>query len=438
MGLLEAVQAGGVIGAGGAGFPTHVKLAAQADVVIVNGGECEPLLRVDQELLATQAEALTLGLAAVLEATGIRTGVFALKGKYHRAEEALRKALGKYAGIGLAVLGDFYPAGDEHVLVHEVTGRTVPPGGIPPQVGAIVINVETLLNVALAAAGTPAITKYVTVAGAVKTPATFAVPVGVSFHNLLEMAGGATVPAYGLIDGGPLMGRLADPADPVTKTTKGLLVLPEGHSCLVARRVTLGAQIRRAAAVCCNCRMCTDLCPRYLLGHPLEPHRSLNAVSYGMSAPAASYTQAYLCSECGVCDAFACPMGLSPRRLHVEIKRELARAGVANPHHGPDVSPRREGEWRRIPTVRMIGRLDLAAYDTPAPLTPPGPQPERVSIPLRQGVGPAAQPLVKVGDYVYRGQCLAEPSGGKLGSRQHASIDGRVAGVGDCVEIVAI
>ena len=307
----------------------------EADVIIVNGAECEPLLRVDQELLAAQAEALALGLAAILEATGVKTGLFALKNKYHRAEEALRRATGKYTGIGLAFLGDFYPAGDEHVLVQEVTGRTVPPGGIPPQVGAIVINVETLLNVALAAAGTPVITKYVTVAGAVKTPATFAVPIGLSLGELLAMAGGATVPAYGLIDGGPLMGRLADPADPVTKTTKGLIVLPEGHSCLVSRRVTLGAQIRRAAAVCCNCRMCTDLCPRYLLGHPLEPHRSLNAVAYGMKTPAALYTQAYLCSECGVCDAFACPMGLSPRRLHVEIKRELARAGVANPHRGP-------------------------------------------------------------------------------------------------------
>ena len=438
MDLLQAVQTAGVIGAGGAGFPTHVKLAAKADVVIVNGVECEPLLHVDQELMATRAEALALGMAAVLEATGIKAGVFALKNKYHRAEATLLAATGKYPHTGLFISGDFYPAGDEHVLVHEVTGRTVPPGGIPPEVGAIVLNVETLLNVALAATGVPVTTKYVTVTGAVKQPGTFGVPVGVSFQELLSLAGGTNLAEYGLIDGGSLMGRLASPADPVMKTTNGLLVLPRTHSAIVSRQIPLGVQIRRSAAACCNCRMCTDLCPRYLLGHPLEPHRSLNAVAYGQSAPASLLTQAYLCSECGICDVFACPMGLSPRQLHVEMKRQLAWAGIANPYRGMSVEARRERDWRRIPTVRMLGRLGLTSYNLAAPLRQADIRPERVLLPLRQGVGAPSQPLVKAGDYVNRGQCIAEPPAGKLGSRLHASIDGRVVKAGESIEILAI
>lgn len=438
MDLVGAVREAGVIGAGGAGFPTHVKLAAAAETVIVNGAECEPLLRVDQELMAAHAPALVTGLAAVLAATGGGRGVFALKGKYHRAVDALRRAVGGRADMDLALLEDFYPAGDEHVLVREVTGRAVPPGGIPPHVGAVVVNVETLLNIALAAAGTPVTRKYVTVAGAVAHPGTFSVPVGIPLGELLALAGGATAPVHGLIEGGPLMGVAADPADPVTKTTKGLLVLPDSHPCLVSRRVTLAAQVRRAAAACCTCRMCTDLCPRHLLGHALEPHRSLNAVAYGRIAPSSSLTQAFLCSECGLCEAYACPMGLSPRRLHAEIKRELAAAGVENPHRGREASPRPEMSWRRVPARRLLARLGLASFAKDAPLTPCDPRPVRVRIPLRQGVGAAASPVVKTGDYVRRGQCIAEPPPGRPGCRHHASIDGRITGINDAIEIEAL
>ncbi|TCL61513.1 Na+-translocating ferredoxin:NAD+ oxidoreductase RnfC subunit [Hydrogenispora ethanolica] len=438
MDLVETVRNSGVVGAGGAGFLTHVKLQAKPDTILINGAECEPLLRVDQELAAAHAERLAQGLAAALEATGAKQGIFALKNKYHQAETALNQAVKAYPNMRLCLLDDRYPAGDEQVLVYETTGRVVPPGGIPPAVGVTVLNVETLYNVALASQGQPVIIKYVTVTGAVAKPATVAVPLGTNFADLLELAGGPTTSRYGLIDGGPLMGKLAGIGDVVTKTTKGIIVLPEGHSCLTTRQVPLRAQIRRAAAVCCNCRMCTDLCPRYLLGHPLEPHRSLNAAAYGLVDSAAHYTQAYLCSECGVCDTFACPMGLSPRQLHQEMKRQLAAAGVANPFRDRPAAPRREREWRRIPSARLLARLNLSAYNVPAPLREEEFQPAMVTIPLKQGAGVAAQPTVQAGAYVNRGQVIAEPPPGKLGSIHHASIDGQVVQIDQAITIKAV
>ncbi|MGE5558932.1 MAG: 4Fe-4S dicluster domain-containing protein [Bacillota bacterium] len=438
MDLLRAALDCGVVGAGGAGFPTYVKLKAKSDTIIVNGAECEPLLRVDQELMAAHAEILAEGLSAVMDFTGAKKGFFALKAKYHQAADSLRSAA-KTSGNAIKVfkLGDFYPAGDEHVLVHEVTGRTAPAGGIPPDAGVTVINVETLYNLVLAGQGKPVIVKYVTVAGAVTRPATFAVPVGIAFHELIDLSGGVTVKEYGLIEGGPLMGRLSSPDQVVTKTTKGIIVLPTDHPCLTGKRVNLKAQIRRAAASCCNCRMCTDLCPRYLLGHPLEPHHSLNAIAYGLADRLERYTQAYLCSECGVCDTYACQMGLSPRALHVEIKRQLVAAQIGNPFR-QKVEAREERQWRRIPGARMIARLDLVDYNTPAPLAGNKVTPRRVYLLLKQDAGVPGIPLVKPGDYVSVGQKIAAPAEGKLGGVLHASMDGKVSRVDQGIEITAV
>src|SRR5690606_9600442 len=120
------------------------------------------------------------------------------------------------AGIALFPMDDFYPAGDEHIIVHQVTGRTIPSGGIPLHVGAVVQNVETLANIARAVdEERPVITKFLTVAGAVRSPVTVEAPIGVPLGALVELAGGPTVADYVLMEGGVLMGRLAGPEEPV-------------------------------------------------------------------------------------------------------------------------------------------------------------------------------------------------------------------------------
>ncbi|MGL5514043.1 MAG: SLBB domain-containing protein, partial [Sporomusa sp.] len=237
--VIAAVKAAGVVGAGGAGFPTHIKINAAVDTVIVNGAECEPLLRVDQIIMAVKAKELIMGLRAVMVATGARRGVIGLKRKYEQAVSRLEAIIKQENAqeIELCFLPDIYPAGDEQVLVYQVTGRIVPEGGIPLHVGAVVTNAGTLVNVAEALAGRPVTDKYVTVTGAVSKPATFKVPIGTAISELIQLAGGALEPRCAIINGGPMMGRLTNDSQPVTKTTGGIIVLPPDHS-LVASKST--------------------------------------------------------------------------------------------------------------------------------------------------------------------------------------------------------
>ncbi|HEX7470041.1 MAG TPA: NADH dehydrogenase subunit, partial [Verrucomicrobiae bacterium] len=142
MSLADKVRLAGVVGAGGGGFPTHVKLAAKADTIIANGAECEPLLHKDAVIMEEQAADLVKGMQLAAAAVGAKDVVIGIKGKKKHAVEAVTAAC-KGTNVRVHLLGDYYPAGDEYDLVYEVTGRLIPPAGIPIQVGAVVNNVET-------------------------------------------------------------------------------------------------------------------------------------------------------------------------------------------------------------------------------------------------------------------------------------------------------
>ena len=147
MSALARIEEHGVVGAGGAGFPTATKLRTQVDLIIVNGAECEPLLHKDKELLKHQAEPLLRGLKTAMDLVGAHEGVIGIKNKYQDVMVELEPQLP--SGVRLRALSDTYPAGDEFILVHDVTGRVIPPGGLPRDVGAAVANVETLVNIGL-------------------------------------------------------------------------------------------------------------------------------------------------------------------------------------------------------------------------------------------------------------------------------------------------
>jgi Na+-translocating ferredoxin:NAD+ oxidoreductase RnfC subunit len=236
--LVEAVRAAGVVGAGGAGFPTHTKLAAQVDTVIANGAECDPLLQCDQRLMESRAAEMVRGMQLTMDATGATQGILALKDEYTTATSALRRAIAAAdtkADLSLLQMESRYPAGDEFVLVFEATGRIVPETGLPLHVGCLVQNVQTLFNIARAAKGAAVTHRLLTVAGAVARPVTLWAPVGTSLRDVLRWAGGILPPRwsqrtasdYSVVVGGPMMGKVAKTLDePVTKTTSGLIVLP--------------------------------------------------------------------------------------------------------------------------------------------------------------------------------------------------------------------
>lgn len=428
-GTVQAIRDAGVVGAGGAGFPTHVKASGRAGLVIVNCAECEPLIRVDQQLAGIRAGKLLKGLSALMEAVGAARGVVALKAKYTYAIKKV-SALITDPRVEIFTLADFYPAGDEQVLVREVTGRLVPEGGIPLDVGCVVCNVETVLNVSAAMEGQAVVDTWISVAGCVERPLTFPVPVGTPMREVLALAGVSNIPAPALLTGGPMMGKPVDRWDsPVTKTTKGLIVLPENHPLIIAGRINNEIQIRRSRSVCMYCARCSDVCPRRMLGHGIRPHRIMRSLSCSQGDTAVVMSS-LLCSECGACE-YACPMGLSPRRINAGLKKRLSAAGIRYRGDGSVPAPPEFWDFRKIPVKRLISKLGLSEYDRPAPIEEIAIKPHCVKIPLRQHLGAPAIPLVKPGDHVLRGQAIGDIPEGKPGARVHASIDGVVTELDD-------
>ncbi len=239
------------------------------------------------------------------------------------------------------------------------TGRRVPPAALPVSVGVVVNNVQTVLNIARAVEqGYPVTRRTLTVNGAVARPLTLAVPLGISLREVLDLAGGATVDDPGFINGGPMMGSLITSLEtPVTKTTGGLLVLPGNHPLIQRRRQDERTLLAIARTVCEQCRLCTDLCPRHLIGHELSPHLLVRAVNYRRAATPSLLLSALTCSECNVCESVACPVGISPMRINRLLKRELRAKNLR--YDGPLRPADEMAKHRPVPVKRLISKLGL-------------------------------------------------------------------------------
>ncbi|MFO0927196.1 MAG: 4Fe-4S dicluster domain-containing protein [Gemmataceae bacterium] len=432
---VDAVAEAGVVGAGGGGFPTHVKLAARAEAVIVNAAECEPLLHKDKELLHAHADGVLDGLRTAMQLVGAATGYVGIKEKYHDVIDLVRRKVS--ADMRVAELSDSYPAGDEFILVYDVLGRVIPPGGLPLAVGAVVINVETALNVARAAE-TPVVEKYLTVAGAVAEPVTLRVPIGVTLAACVAAAGGATVADPHFMVGGVMMGTLQPNHNAlVDRTTGGIVVLPGDHV-VVRRRLQSWGQIARIGRSACDqCSFCTEMCPRYLLGHPIEPHKAMRSLGFNLVGEANVLGTSFCC-ECNLCSLYACPEDLDPRNVCGQNKRRLAAEKTR--WQDPPFNPRRAElhlNNRKAPMARLMQKLGLTKFRNVGPLRAAPLDARKVGIALKQHAGAPCQPVVRAGDRVTRGQVVGRPPivAGKpaLGAPVHASIDGTVTAVADGV-----
>ena len=426
---LEAVQEAGVVGAGGAGFPTQAKLAGAADTVLINAAECEPLLHKDKEVLREYVDGVIEGTVAGMELVGARRGAIGIKEKYTAVIDLLGKKLPR--SIEVAPLRDAYPAGDEFILVYDVLGRVIPPGGIPLHVGTVVMNVETALNIARATAR-PVTEKFLSVAGAVAEPVTLRVPVGVTLRACVEAAGGPTVPDAQYLVGGVMMGWLEEDHDAlVDKTTGGVVVLPADHVVVRRRRQDWGQIVRIGRSACDQCSFCTELCPRWLLGHPIEPHLAMRSLEFNLVGEANVIGTAYCC-ECNLCSLYSCPEDLDPKNVCTQNKRRLAREGRR--WSDPPLNPRRPElhlENRKAPMARLMYKLGLAQFRNVGPLAENLLPAERVGIKLKQHIGAACEPAVEAGQPVRAGEVVGRPpvQNGKpaLGAPVHASINGVVA-----------
>lgn len=447
MNLLEQVKSAGVVGLGGAGFPAHVKLAAKGvDTFIVNGAECEPLLRTDRFLMRNKAAEIIEAVAAVREQLGAQRAVIALKGSYAEEIAALEAAIqAANVPVELFHLKGFYPAGDEQVQVCEVTGRVVPPGGIPLDVGCVVSNAATMYAVWHAMAGRPLTQKYLTVTGAVESPAVIKAPIGTSFAECLALAGGPSQGGCIVVSGGPMMGAPMTMeeamASHVTKTTSGYLVLPSSARLWQKHMTSPRFTVRQAQTACVQCTFCTQLCPRWLLGHPIEPHQIMRrmggAQHWQEQLDDPVLRQAQYCCECGVCELVACPMELRPRAVNAMIKRELAGQGIRTAKGQGTDQCRAYRDERAVPTAKAAARAGAGAWYHTEPVKFAQAAPKRVQIHLNSHIGAPAIPSVAQGARVEIGQCIAQSPADKLGTSYHATIAGVVEEAEDCVVIRA-
>ncbi|MBP1587523.1 MAG: SLBB domain-containing protein [Clostridia bacterium] len=430
--LIEILRNNGIVGCGGAGFPSYAKINKSADTIILNCAECEPLLRLHRQVMEKYAYEIMTALEDVAAAIEAENVIIAIKPSYESAVNAVKANLSSFKHIKIGLLPEVYPAGDEVVTIYETTGRVVPPGSIPIAVGCVVYNVETMLNAYNAIyRGIPVTEKYVTVCGEVKNPVTLKVPLGMSFRELIELAGGVTTgnPAY--ICGGPMMGTLATLDDVVTKTTSNVLVIPENSYVVQHRKANIKLQFNRAKSVCCDCYMCTDLCPRHLLGHPISPAAFMTAGVSFRSDNTKPFLDTLYCCACGVCELYACNQGLSPRTLIGECKSNLRRHGVAMAEQVKLAPVSRQRPRRMVSKERLTARLGLAKYDVDAPLDERTVGTDRLKLLLGQHIGAPCQALVKEGDTVKAGDVLAKTPETSLGVALHAPRDGRIESVTD-------
>ncbi len=432
--LQKIVYDAGIVGAGGAGFPTHRKFSDKVEQIVVNAAECEPLMMVDHHILEHHLGELIDSLNLLCDTMNAREVLIGIKGKnMHLLDKNIVASL---AGtrIHIKEIPDIYPAGDEVVLVYETTGKIIPEGSIPVMVGVMVINVETVYNIYKAVnGGEPVHDKYITIGGDTTADITVKAPIGMKISELLADCGYADLSGKAVINGGPMMGKLVNlESDVVTKTTKGLLIFPETHSIIQRKRMPMSMTLKRASAACCTCSMCSDVCPRYLLGYDLHVHKTVRAASHSEVKNAESFLQSALCCGCGICTVIGCQQMIDPQAISMGIKGLLGKHGLRRQNNKAPEHVRPERASRLVSSSTLIDRLGIRKYVKPVVTRDYREfDPKRVYIPFSQHVGKPASAVVKVGDKVTVGQVVAATPYEDLGTSMHASVNGTVAEIND-------
>lgn len=431
--LKNIFRENGIVGAGGAGFPTYGKLSDKIEIIVVNCAECEPLLKLHRQLLRDRASEIVKAVSTIAEVVEAKEVVFAIKGEYESTIEAVEFVLKDYGNdshMRIHKLASAYPMGDEVVTIYEATGRQVRPGGLPIEQGVAVFNVETLYNAYNAIfLGKPVDSKYVSIVGEVEEPKTVRVPIGMSIKEVVSLSGAITCnnPVY--LIGGPMMGSFKSELAPITKTTNAIIVLDKNHPLVLKKNQNFKVSLARAASSCCQCQTCTDLCPRYNLGHPIQPHLFMRFAANKDFQSIEPFLDTMFCSSCGVCEMYSCPQGLQPRSMMAEYKAGLRKAGVKPPQ--VEAKPVKEArEYRKVPENRLEMRLGVHKYNKPAPLDDSLQFANTVRIELSQHIGAPAIPQVVTGQYVKEGDVVAQAADG-LSVNIHASIEGQVTEVAD-------
>ncbi len=303
--ICEAVREAGIVGMGGAGFPTRVKIEPNPrlpkDTLIINGCECEPYITCDYRLMLELTDKIIAGVKLARRASGCSRTIIAIEDNKPEAIEAMKQALKRFKnseGIKVVPVKTKYPQGGERQLIKAVLKKNVPTGGIPPMIGVVVLNVATVAAIAEAViSNLPLTHRIVTVTGeAIAKPGNYNFPIGMSVENIIEFCGGVTQKSAKVILGGPMMGiAIADLKTPITKTTNAVTVLTKEQ---IGR-----AKFARRQTACIRCGRCLEVCPENL-----NPTKIAHAVKYNLLDAAEKYYM-NACIECGCC-SYVCPANI--------------------------------------------------------------------------------------------------------------------------------
>lgn len=426
--LKQLLKDNGVVGAGGAGFPSYCKLAEGADTLLINAVECEPLLYTSYTLMQERIRDIIIGMRSVMEYANIPRGLLAVK-DYRAKKLGYSDGQELAPGVFIKYIPNVYPMGDEINLIYTATGRVVPPGQLPITRGVIVFNTETIYNIGLVVQFNQPVTKtYLTISGDTDKAYCVKVPVGMKISEVLKIMNVQVPDTHVVIDGGPSMGTVVNLAtDVVKKPCSGLLILPKTIPAVANKLRTKEDNFRRASSVCCQCNRCTDLCPRHLLGYPLEPHKMVRSTLSAAMADPELIKTATMCCGCDICSTLACCQEISPMQIIKEYKGILAKNRmkyVADPNEQFTPSPDREarmvsaGKWKEV--------LGVAKYDKFPPIyVEEKLKATEVFVPMSQHIGAPAIPIVAVGDVVEENQMIAKAAEG-LSVPHFAPISGRV------------
>ena len=426
--LKQLLKDNGVVGAGGAGFPSYCKLAEGADTLLINAVECEPLLYTSYTLMQERIRDIIIGMRAVMEYANIPRGLLAVK-DYRAKKLGYSDGQELAPGVFIKYIPNVYPMGDEINLIYTATGRVVPPGPLPITRGVIVFNTETIYNIGLVVQFNQPVTKtYLTISGDTDKAYCVKVPVGMKISEVLKIMNVQVPDTHVVIDGGPSMGTVVNLAtDVVKKPCSGLLILPKTIPAVANKLRTKEDNFRRASSVCCQCNRCTDMCPRHLLGYPLEPHKMVRSTLSAAMADPELIKTATMCCGCDICSTLACCQEISPMQIIKEYKGILAKNRmkyVADPNEQFTPSPDRES--RMVSAGKWKEMLGVAKYDKFPPIyVEEKLKATEVYVPMSQHIGAPAVPIVAVGDLVEENQMIAKAAEG-LSVPHFAPITGRV------------
>jgi len=407
---IDDIAQAGIVGCGGGGFPLHLKLENDIETLIINAVECEPGLWTDKYIAGYDSRPVLNAIAFIKTIKKPKRILLVFKEKYSDNFSILINE-GKKLGIEPVAVRDYYPSGDELILIFDALGLRIDAGKIPKDYCLLVSNLETLWHLGRALKGKALIGKYLTVHIPKHKPYIIYAPIGTLYEDILKSLGINKSDDEYLIENGLMMGSQVNTSSSLKPTIKALFLTKPTKVLKESLRFSFEMQKRRNLTACIQCSRCTDLCSRSLIGHYIKPHRIMRgllnnddrAIDFGL----------FLCSECGLCELFACPMGIQPRGIIRGLKAMLMDKRSI-PEGLAKTSFR---DYRLVPSRVIYDRLKINSskpMDKPVVV-----KPKRVSFDIPTG----SSLLVKNGDRVDEGQAIIRQGNGVY---INASIKGKI------------